>query len=536
MNSQAYQLAQKGLHNRLGIALPGSRSVRDAVSTTLKLTVLCAMVGCRPDSTTNTDVPTGNFGQPGSGYTAQCSGWFPDWISQVPPGTGDTDFQMSQGYYLGVPVIQNVNGQPIVTSYNRPADATVADAPWLAFDFHASGQQLPYLNALLQYVLQGNADAGFIIAPEPFPSWFNVPMMTTSGNRREPFHGLTRERTLFHSDWSWITGSNSLRSYAVGYYNTLGSYTLAQVFKDKNPALADPSQASFVNGTLVFKILFSEYAPAKIDAGTYPLTHAPEWVIQDASNPAAANNIHVRLIQMDIAVKDPRSVTGWVFATYDYDDSLTDPSPWKRLTAVGMMWGDDPTVTTNGQPLTETWLNPGLPSALKTHIGVNGRLIGPVDNPASSCISCHSTAQVDQGITQASGKPASAFTGAATIVPAACNASQRSAWFRDLPTGTAFGTTDGNGAGCNVVATPGGTNLYALDNSLQLQVGLISALYYANPNPCAGVAAAEKLAPQSAPSALAQSRRSVRSQRQQVAVDAQLIKALTHADESAPRR
>src|SRR6266513_909238 len=264
MKLKAHQLAQSRTRSHWGTSSGRSHPIRSANSATVKIALLCGLAGCRPDSTTNTDVGTGNFGQPGSGYTAQCSGWFPDWISQVPPGSVDTDFQMSQGYYLGVPVGQNVNGTPTVTSYNRPADATVADAPWLAYDFHSSSQQMQYLNALLQYVLRNNADAGFVMPPEPFPSWFNVPMMTTSGNRREPFHGLTRERTLFHSDWSWITGSNSLRSYAIGYYNTLGSYTLAQVFKDVNPALADPSKANFVNGTLVFKILFSEYAASKI--------------------------------------------------------------------------------------------------------------------------------------------------------------------------------------------------------------------------------------------------------------------------------
>jgi hypothetical protein len=58
-------------------------------------------------------------------------------------------------------------------------------------------------------VLKGNADAGFIIPPVPFPAWFNVPMMTTdSFTRREPLHGLTRERTLSHTDC--IAGKNAI--------------------------------------------------------------------------------------------------------------------------------------------------------------------------------------------------------------------------------------------------------------------------------------------------------------------------------------
>jgi hypothetical protein len=500
---------------------------------------LCILAACRQDTTTNTDVSTGQFGQSGGGaYTAQCSGWYPDWISQVPPAAGQTDFQMSQGYYLGVPVLQTINGQSTVAGFKRPPDAAVADAAWLAYDFHS--QQAQYLDSLLQYVLQGNADQGFIIPPGPFgASWFNVPMMTTdSSTRREPYHGLTRERTLFPTDWSWITSSSGLRSYAIGYYNALGSYTVGQVFKDVNPALADPSKASFVNGTLVFKILFSEYAPTKINTASYPLTRAPEWTIQDVTNPATANDIKVRLIQMDIAVKDPRSPIGWVFATYDYDDSNPDTNAWKRLTAVGMMWGDDPAVSTSGQTLNETWLNPALPAAFKAHIGVNGRLIGPVDNPKSSCISCHSTAQVDVGVTVASNPASSAFTGASTIIPTACSVAQRANWFRDLPSGTAFGVTNGTpvGTGCDVIATPAGTQLYSLDNSLQLQVGLVSSLYRGNTNPCIGKTPGQTEAPQAPPPSGQQMRRLVSTDRQRVPVSAELTKALAVHDEHLPAR
>ena len=67
------------------------------------------------------------------------------------------------------------------------------------------------------------------------------------------------------------------------------------------------------------------------------------------------------------------------------------------------MWGNDPEVResyTNPAPkktiinpkLTETAINddPSLPAQ---HLGWSGRLNGPADNPASSCMSCHSTAQ-----------------------------------------------------------------------------------------------------------------------------------------------
>lgn len=504
--------------------------------------VACVFSACRPDTSTNTDVGTTQLDEQGSGYIAQCSGWFPDWISNVAPAAGQTDFQMSQGYYLGVPVMATVNGQATLTGYERPPDAPLKDAPWLNYDFHIAAQPSEYASALLAYALKGNADAGFMIPPEPFPAWFNVPMMTTDKfTRREPLHGLTRERTLSHTDWPWIKTGSTLRSYAIGYYNALGSYTIGQVFKDIDPSLADPTKASFVNGALVFKILFSEYAPTKIDATKYPLTHAPEWEIQDIANPGAANDIKVRLIQMDIAVKDPRSPTGWVFATYDYDESNPDPNPWKRLTAVGIMWGDDPGVTMPGQILAETWLNPSLPAAMKTHIGVGGRLIGPVDNPASSCISCHSTAQVDQGAAKSLTASNSIFTGDSTLIPGSCTVAQRANWFRDLPSGTPFGMMNGSpaGSGCDVVTAPAGTALRSLDNSLQLQVGLISALYRGYGNPCVGKTPGQTEAPQAPTQSVgpagAQMRRAMIGTKTRVTVSKSLIKALETVEDGGRR-
>jgi hypothetical protein len=70
------------------------------------------------------------------------------------------------------------------------------------------------------------------------------------------------------------------------------------------------------------------------------------------------------------------------------------------------MWGNDPAVTgndfTNPQPtvtrinpqLKETSINANTQELPPTHLGWNGRLNGPVDNPLSSCMSCHMTAEV----------------------------------------------------------------------------------------------------------------------------------------------
>jgi hypothetical protein len=79
------------------------------------------------------------------------------------------------------------------------------------------------------------------------------------------------------------------------------------------------------------------------------------------------------------------------------------------MVPVGVSWGDDPTergmMNREGAfvntALTESRINPSLveqtgreygPRAYVRHLGLGGRLNGPVDNPVSSCISCHARA------------------------------------------------------------------------------------------------------------------------------------------------
>lgn len=460
----------------------------------LLASLAASLTNCRCDPQTTTPVGSGEFGDTTqSGWMAQCSGWFPDWISPNPPPAGVESFQLSQGYPLGLPVFETVGNQTRITGWNPFPPAPLAEAPWLAHDFHDAAGRIDYLNTLRDYVLEGMPEVDFVAQKNPRRLWYHVPMMTTNrGSRREPYHGMTKERPLSSSQNPWIHSGQQLDSFAIGYYNLRGGYALGQVFKDPNPALSDPSKAQFIDGTVVFKILFAEYDPAKIDAAQDPLVDAPQWQGQDAAHPAAPLK-NVRLIQLDIAVKDARSAqTGWVFATFVYDKRLTsEPVAWRRLTPVGLMWGNDPDVTAAGVgTLDEGWTNTAaLPTVFQNHLGRFGRLNGPIDNPISSCISCHSTAQVAPGTSNVI-----AFNGVG-LTYGGCSA-QAATWFRNLTGSTPFGVmADGsdadaaNGDGCTfAVPQP---LVYSTDYSLQIKEALESSLARGNPNPCQAMAEAQ---------------------------------------------
>jgi hypothetical protein len=96
-----------------------------------------------------------------------------------------------------------------------------------------------------------------------------------------------------------------------------------------------------------------------------------------------------------------------VFTTLVYDSRVPGDA-WDKMIPLGAQWGNDPQATQPGQPLTENWNNPNAPLYATQTLGWGGRLSGPNDGarnniaingkvllnePDSSCMSCHSTAQ-----------------------------------------------------------------------------------------------------------------------------------------------
>jgi hypothetical protein len=284
----------------------------------------------------------------------------------------------------------------------------------------------------------------------------------SSPGAREASQGLTFERTVTTGELGGNTAP--FRNYAVAYYDARGARTYARVWSTATPGVDTPdrSKMRIAAGGLVYKLLYSAAQPTDFAqdllAGSLPAQILPN---------ATGGPVAVRLLQIDIAVKDDRAgPTGWYFATYAYDRTIAGSSPWLKMVPVGLMWGNDPT----GLPLAQSWINPSAPAYATAHLGVDGRLNGPVDNKLSACMSCHSTAQAPS---------------LAAIVPpgsGAC-ASQRPAWFRNLPGTEAFGRFDPEGSTCETSLN--GITLSAADYSLQLGSTVTRALSTpATFNPC----------------------------------------------------
>jgi hypothetical protein len=413
--------------------------------------------GCAPGTrciAVNTD------GSPGTGFTAQCSGQFPDFVvpsSMIPSGFAGPWFKLAQKF---------------------PARAKPGDAPWLKIDFR-TGQKgaNDYLYALRDYSFEGMIEADFQPEKNTVRQWVHMPMMNFGKGRREPMRGLTQERQVTGPELG-VKPNVTINNYAVGFYNQPGGVSIGQVWKTNVPDIA---KSRFPNGTMTFKILFSD-GTANDFSGPDPMAGAPEFNILTTSGPKT-----VRLLQMDVSAVDARALSGWVFGTFSYQPSATDPSPWRRLRPVGLSWGNDPTYTpadqAAGKKLKQTTISEQIPDYAAGHLGWAGRTNGPVDNPISGCLSCHGTAQ---------------YPVAADMAPfnAACDTdAEKLYWFRNFKSPRPFGAM--NKATC--APTTLNPPPRSLDFSLQMQVAVQAALQFNDQNPCTPSPAPPATAAKSAP-------------------------------------
>jgi hypothetical protein len=302
---------------------------------------------------------------------------FPDFHEDsVPSGWTGPVFKLSQDYPT-----------------TKPAAGTL---PWKSIDFKT--KPADYLKAVLNYCYEGNIDVDWVGQDNTVRKWYHAPWLHAGNKGREFIHGMTRERTTparrLHPNQSSQFGA-----YAVGLYNPLGGYTIGRVWKDhSNP---DASKAIFPEGSVACKLLFTQATVAQVPY----LNGTVEWQANAGASFSSTTRSPktVRLLQIDVAVKDSRAAatTGWVFGTFNYNGNAPGARPWDRMVPVGLMWGNDPTLTpaqyrANKRPAQSLIIAPNVmanPATDWKGVGWLGRLNGPIDNPTSACLSCHMTAE-----------------------------------------------------------------------------------------------------------------------------------------------
>lgn len=269
--------------------------------------------------------------------------------------------------------------------------------PWSTIDFKVQWRE--YLAAVLSTI----KSAGFRIenskiVMNPGHRWWIAQWMDYGAAGRESMNGLTKERAPRAGDLAQGAPAGA-QLWAVGWYNSWGAIRLRSVFANRcNPQISNGQV--FRLHTASFKTLFTDADPDDVSylqgSPTVTAMIDPPGVTGN-SNPANRQPRQLRLLQIDIAVRDNRATdTRWVFGTYVWKGPPTGDGLFDNLVPVGLHWGNDPGNV--GTTMNEGKVNSDLDHLLynrpgREWMGFRNRVNGPADNKFSACLSCHGASQ-----------------------------------------------------------------------------------------------------------------------------------------------
>jgi hypothetical protein len=252
-----------------------------------------------------------------------------------------------------------------------------------------------YLLAVLDYAYAGNLETDWAVQENNSRKWFHAPWMHAGVTGREFLRGLTVERRSCSKELleGKICDDDKLpiENWAVSVYNEPGAYYIGQVWKEMlkpNPNPKNFASGGFPEGTVAVKLLFTQAEPEF-------LKNSIVWQADIYRGKMPPQTM--RLLQVDLSVRDDISPTGWVFGTFIYHDNAPpisyaahlppDKQGWLRVEPLGLMFGNE---------TSESFLNRTV--SVPQHFGCGQRLNGPVDNPKSSCLACHAQAEIPQDL------------------------------------------------------------------------------------------------------------------------------------------
>ena len=379
-------------------------------------------------------------------------------------GFPDFGFMVSSAEYFA-----SYSDQPVFRlKTDFPKELPKEMPKFLEIDFKK--ESLKYIEAVRDYAFEGNLPDW-----DPFKNtvrpWYHIPWLhpTTTGPNAYPpnggtegFHGLIKEAPVGASQLGpnllGVPGDYSV--YAITLVNDMAGYAMGRMWKD--PQNPDPKvldrrypNGGFPRGTVFAKLLFTD-APKGIDK-VESLENPLQWKAYITENFwLSANRVvgTVNLLQMDVAVRDPRADrsptnpqgTGWVFGTFVYNGKVRNDNKFMNLVPVGLMWGNDPGNTdnkTNPFPPMKTMVNKDLKETVifesknlpPQHLGWNGRLNGPADLNTVSCLSCHNTAQYPQATSLV---PDSSVPDGGLLPPAKGGTDEWMKWFQNVDCATSM--------------------------------------------------------------------------------------------------
>jgi hypothetical protein len=360
-----------------------------------------------------------------------------------------------------------------------------AAAPREPLTIDNAGKYVAALKAFVAPTLQAMIDTPYQWDPAA-NDWYgmiwqgagsNLPTgKTDPSSGQEAILGSFSGQRIKQSTFSGSGLTVDMQNHTVIYYDALSATMLDKLWAD--PFSPNRKAVSFPEGAMVVKAAAVTPTPEQwpvVDGSVVWNVYRPPVATLKGSdeNPASDANpevLSLRVLQFDIIVKDSTvsPQTGWVFATFVYDKDAPGSTTWDKLVPLGAMWGNDPAFAGQpngkdpaGGPLRETWINPAAPAYAQSSLGWGGRLSGPIDvaerhnvlltdgtrveeMSASSCLSCHGTAQFPF-VANLYPSPNKVFPPEGTLFPMYVPGSKMwTRWFQNRPGSLAQNANEGS--------------------------------------------------------------------------------------------
>lgn len=309
----------------------------------------------------------------------------------------------------------NIEDAPVVPAGMKLPKFELADKfsgedsnprPWKGLNINEPDQALMLALLLQKHIYEGmmddpNPEFHFIAQKNKIRHWCHMPWLQVGARGREGIHGLTKELDLAPSLMKYYQNVLPGTDWGVAFYNAVACETIQQIFGTAHKPVEKPDffgSTVFKDGAYTAKILFTSSKDKKFE-NAYTWNANVSQVGEDVRSIAP-----VRHIQMDVAIRDSsiegssKELNHWVMTTYYYDPDYDYENEYKDI-----IKRKNPVAELKNLPEGLKKMRPqGVQFGFEKEgsiiyhnaetNGFEGRLNGPADNPASSCLSCHGTA------------------------------------------------------------------------------------------------------------------------------------------------
>jgi hypothetical protein len=164
---------------------------------------------------------------------AAALGKFPSSLDPIPRNYKGPIFQINDDYPNKLPDKEDIKGWNAIDPIKNPVD---------------------YITNIKNYCLEGQLASNWNGFGNKIRKWYHAPWLHVGNYGREFIYGLSKEG-VSHRTFSIKNNNGNTQVWALTLFNPISAYTIGEVWK--NPAYPKMGNISFNDGSVIFKLLFT---------------------------------------------------------------------------------------------------------------------------------------------------------------------------------------------------------------------------------------------------------------------------------------